>query len=437
MNGARALRTGFLWLALSLFAPPIPAQQGGQTGSGGGGGSGGAGGGTGGGTGGGASGSTSGTGTGNTTGRSTQATSPVQPASPSTQARQRQQMPFISGVVVMEDGSPVPMGVVIERICNGNKTRESHVSSGGSFSFQAGANAGIMMDASESGWGNMDGDSSALQMPGPSALLNTGTSSDLMGCELKADLPGYRSNTIMLSGLQGMGRVIDVGTIVLHPIAKVQGTTVSATSLRAPKDAKRAMERGWKALRKGKAEEAEKDLQAAVEIYPAYADAWFSLGRLYQQQGRAEDARIALSRAREADSSFVLPYVELARLAAVEKKWQETADLTDRALALNPLDIPDGFFLNSLAYFNLRNFEAAERSARKTQRLDSLHRLPTGHLILASILRQRQDYAGEAEQLRYYLKYAPQATNAEQVRTRLKELESLPGVVTTKQRSQQ
>jgi len=346
-------------------------------------------------------------------------------------------MPFISGVVVMEDGTPVPIGVVIERICGGNKTKESHVGSNGQFSFQVGSNTAMMMDASDSGWGEFASPGvPGMRSPEISSAFGMRGSSDLNGCELKADLPGYRSSTVILTGSQFMGRVVDVGTIVLHPISKVLGTTVSATNLRAPKAAKKAMERGDKALKKDKLEEAEKNLQAAVEIYPAYAAAWFTLGRIYQRQQRTEDARLAFSKARDADSSYVLPYVELARLAALEKKWEEVAELTDRALALNPLDIPDGFFLNSLAYYNLKNLDAAERSARKAQRLDSLHRLPLGHLILASILQHKQDFAGEAEQLQYYLKYAPQASNAGQIRARLQELEKANGAIADTQRPQ-
>jgi len=295
-----------------------------------------------------------------------------------------------------------------------------------------------MMDASDSGWGNPDMPGSAgMRTSGSPSAFGMGSSSSLMGCELRADLPGYRSSSIILTGSQLMGRVVDVGTIVLHPISKVQGTTVSLTSLQAPKDAKKAMERGEKALRKEKLGEAETNLQNAVAIYPAYATAWFTLGRIYQYQNRTQDARLAFSKAREADGNFVLPYVELARLAAMERKWQEAADLTDRALALNPLDIPDGFFLNSVAYYNLKNLDAAERSARKAQRLDSLHRLPLEHLILAYILRQKRDFSGEAAQLRDYLKYAPQASNVEEVRVRLQELEKVVSPVATKEQPQQ
>jgi tetratricopeptide (TPR) repeat protein len=429
----RTLHGFILWSTLVLFASSLPAQQGGKPGSGGGGG------GSTGGSAGGSTGSGGTTGSTGTSGRTSQTPSPTQPGLNPNQGRQRQQpMPFISGVVVMEDGSAVPMGVVIERVCNGRKIKESHVSASGQFSFQIGANTSMVMDASDSGWGGFGVPGSpGAQALGSSSSVSMGASPELAGCELRADLAGYRSSAILLTGSLLMGRVVDVGTIVLHPIAKVRGTTVSMTSLQAPKDAKKALDRANKALRKQKIDEAEKNLKTAVDVYPAYADAWFALGQIYQQRRRTEDARTAYSKARDADSNFVLPYVELARLAAMERKWQEAADLTDHALALDPLDIPDGFFLNSLANFNLKHFDVAERSARKAQRLDSLHRLPVGHLILASILDQRQDYAGEAEQLQAYLKYAPQAANAGQVRARLQELEKTNGVVADKQQEEQ
>jgi len=42
---------------------------------------------------------------------------------------------------------------------------------------------------------------------------------------------------------------------------------------------------------------------------------------------------------------------------------------------------------------------------------------------LAGILNKKRDLAGEVEQLRCYLKYAPQAVDAAQVRARLQDLE--------------
>ncbi len=63
-----------------------------------------------------------------------------------------------------------------------------------------------------------------------------------MGCEVRARLAGYRSTPVMFDSGSSVGQ-IDVGTIVLYPLSKVRGTTVSATDMAAPKPARKAFER--------------------------------------------------------------------------------------------------------------------------------------------------------------------------------------------------
>ncbi len=403
-------RNVLLWLIGCVLMPLALAQQTTQPQPSTGGSSGGSGGGS--------------TGTAGSTTGGTKVTNTPQPGyNPQTQ-NIRQPPPYINGMVVMDDGSPPPMGVYIERICSGQPKREAYVGSGGQFSFQVGRNSNFMVDASDGGPGASDSPwRTGSQSMGGMPDFGMGVATKLMGCELRAQLPGYRSSVVILRGGQSIGPIIDVGTIVLCPLTRVPGTTVSATNLQAPKEAKKALERAQKAIQKNKLEEAEKDLRSAVEIYPKYASAWFAMGQVYQRQNRKEDARLAFTKASEADGSYVNPYIELARIAAQEQNWQQVADLTDRALGLDPLDFPDGYVLNSLASFNLKKLDVAEKSARRAQRLDTYHQFPQPYLILASISQQKQDFAGEAQQLRDYLKYAPQATNAGRVRSRLEELE--------------
>ncbi len=409
------LRSTLLWLIASVLLPLALAQQTTQPQPSTGGSSGGSTGGT--------------TGTGGSTTGGTKVTNTPQPGYNPQSRSPRQQAPYINGAVVLDDGTPAPMGTYIERICSGQIKREAYVGSGGQFSFQVGANNNFMVDASE-GLGASDSPwRSAPQTAGGLPDFGMGAATKLMGCELRAQLPGYRSSVVILRGDQSIGPIIDVGTIVLCPLERVPGTTVSATNLQAPKDAKKALERAQKAVQKNKLEEAEKDLRSAVEIYPKYAGAWLALGQVYQRQNRKDDARLAFAKASEADASYVNPYVELARIAAQEQNWQQVADITERALTLDPLDFPDAYVMNSLANFNLKKLDVAEKSARKAQRLDSYHRFPQPYLILASISQQKQDFAGEAQQLRNFLKYAPQAANAGRVRSRLEELEKSGGAV--------
>ncbi len=342
--------------------------------------------------------------------------------------RQNPQMLFISGMVVQEDGTPLPSGVVIERICGGRVKKEAYATSSGSFGFQIGGISrfnGILPEASDDSFGSMDGfgrqSSQQGTMGAPADPLSSG---NLMGCDLRAQLAGYRSNTIILGGLTLSGNV-DVGTILMQPISKVQGTMVSLNDMRAPKEARKAKERAAKAVQKGNLNQAEKDLKAALDAYPDYASAWYQLGLVYQKQKRNQDARDAYKRAIQADSKYVGPYIQLAGLAGMEQKWEEVAEITDRALALDPLDYPEGYYFNSVAYYVLNKLDVAERSARKAQRLDPLHRIPKINLILADILQLKQDLTGSKEQLRAYVNFSPTPPDADKVRARIQKLEEM------------
>jgi len=188
----------------------------------------------------------------------------------------------------------------------------------------------------------------------------------LMGCELRANAPGFRSDGIDLSNHRALDNP-DLGSIVLHRLANVEGTSVSATSLNAPKDAKKAWEKGTQLLHKSKAEDASKELQKAVDIYPKFASAWLELGRARIQQQQFGPANEALLKAVEADSKLVEPYVELGMLASRQQNWPDAAQYLDRALRLDPIDFPQAWFVDAVANYNIKNYENAEKSAREAK----------------------------------------------------------------------
>ena len=104
----------------------------------------------------------------------------------------------------------------------------------------------------------------------------------------------------------------DLGTIVLRRYANVEGTTISMTSLQAPKEAKKAFDKGRKAIGKKKWAEAKLQLEKAVGLYPQYAAAWCDLGRTLEESGNIPEARKAYAQALTADTKFVTPYLQLA-----------------------------------------------------------------------------------------------------------------------------
>jgi tetratricopeptide (TPR) repeat protein len=336
-----------------------------------------------------------------------------------TQAQLPPRVFFVTGSVAMSNGTPVPMGVVIERICQGRTIREGYVDPSGLFGFQLGA-GNVMPDASDTG------PLSRLESSGGMAGFQSGyeskTSLGYADCQLRAQLAGYRSNLVSLNASRLVGQV-DVGTIILHPAREAPGTTVSVMEMLAPKKARKSLEKAEKAFQRREWDHAQEHLLAALGVYPRYASAWLRLGQVLKEMCRIDDARNALAKAIDADSNFVPPFIELARLAAQEGNWQEIVDLTDHAMKLDPLDFPAGFYMNALANFSLGRLDAAESSVRKAQRIDSQHRLPQTHLLLANILHRKRDHAAEVEQLRDYLKFAPRAADADRVRYHLQVME--------------
>jgi len=217
----------------------------------------------------------------------------------------------------------------------------------------------------------------------------------------------------------------DVGTIILHRIAGVEGTSISMVAMQAPKDAKKAFDKSKDLLKKKKVAEAKKELEKAVEIYPKYSTAWYELGRVHESEKNVEEARKAYAQALAADPKYVNPYRQLANLAVREQKWQEVADTTDRLLKLDPFTYADAYFYNSVANYYLKKIDAAEKSAREAQKLDTRNQIPKVNQLLGAILAEKQDFAGATVALKKFLSAAPEGPDAENTKKQLAEIEKL------------
>jgi tetratricopeptide (TPR) repeat protein len=305
---------------------------------------------------------------------------------------------YFFGNVVMPDGTAPPIGVVIERVCNGSPHPQAYTDSRGDFSFQVGQTQDMLPDASVDTTG--------------SRRLDTGGASNQQGaqrastspyaCDLRANLAGYRSDVISLAGRRNLDDP-NIGTIKLHSMASFEGLTTSATSALAPKDAHKAFEKGLEAVKKSKIDEAQEDFLKATEIYPRYASAWYELGLVYEKRERIAEARDAYAKAIAADSKYVNPYERLYMLAFEEQKWVEVAQITNQVMHLNPYDFPGSLYFNAVANSQLLRLDIAEKSAREAIQLSATQN-PKVYYILGVILAKKQDFKGAAENLRIYLK---------------------------------
>ena len=228
--------------------------------------------------------------------------------------------------------------------------------------------------------------------------------------------------------------------------------TVSAIPYKAPKDARKAYEKGLESERRGKLAEAHMYFEKAVETYPSFTTAWFQLGFVLEKQDQKDAARKAYTQATTIDTKFLPPYLSLASMAYQTGNWTEVLRLTGHIMDLDPLNnaaitkyildldalnYTDAYFFNAMANYKLNRFEDAEKSGLKAEHLDLFTHFPQVHLLLAEIFARKNKYGMAISEMRTYLDLDPRAERANQVREQLAKLEKLNGAAPTGEKPDQ
>jgi tetratricopeptide (TPR) repeat protein len=343
----------------------------------------------------------------------------VDPAQ-ATEALTQENAIVLSGAVMLNDSSPPPTSVLVQRTCKGHIESESWTDSQGHYSFKVGRNqtAAGSGDASRAG-----GPPAELTRPiGMSTQITNPVTSALRDCEMKAVLAGYRSDSIRLAVRSTMDDT-RIPTIVLFPLSRADVLAVSVTTEMAPKNARKAYERGLTAIKVQDWDAAGRELARAVKEYPKFAVAWFELGAALEKRGDTAGAVQAWQEAVKADGKYLLPYEKLAAYADRKEQWDEAARYSSAWIQLDPEDFPAAYLLNAIANARLKRMDEAERTARAGLRIDRNRRLPRLSYVLGLILAEKHQYAESVEQFRDYLKYLPNAKDADAVREHISKLD--------------
>jgi tetratricopeptide (TPR) repeat protein len=298
---------------------------------------------------------------------------------------------YLSGTVVVDDGSVLTESALIQTVCHGQKRTETHTDSHGSFAFQFGGRPSLSS--------NIDFDADTPSRSSPSGRTER---RDVKDCELQASLAGFTSDVLQLGGRFSGYDNADVGRIVLHRLGGVAGFTISATTAEAPDAARKALQKGQEQAKKSHWDDAQKLLEKAVTIYPKMAVAWFELGRVQLQKNDPAAARNSFQQSIGADSKYINPYHGLTQLAQHDRNWQELTTVSEKLLALDPVSFPDVWLLNAIAHYSLQDLAAAEKSARRGLHADAEHRVPKLEYLLGMVLLQKPDYAEAAQHFRAF-----------------------------------
>jgi len=341
----------------------------------------------------------------------------AQPAMTGVQER----VAYFSGRVTLEDGSPPPDAVLLQRVCNGAARDEGWTDTKGHFSFSVGRSS----SQAESGDAAEEtGRPTDVQKPmGYSMDYSNPLTSALRDCELGVVLAGYRADRISMK-VTG-GDAVSLGNIVLHPVSKVSMLTVSATTLLAPTGARKAYEKGLEAAHVKKWDAAIPSFRKATEMYPNYAMAWYQLGDAYLGRSDLTNAVSAWQHAAQADPKYVKPLEKLTLWADQKQDWAAEEKYSDAWLRLDPDDFPGAWLLNAIAKAHLGQSDEAEHSVREGLRVDKEQRVPRLSYVLGLLLAAKRQFVESAECFRTYLKLAPNARDAEAVRQQLAEYDRM------------
>jgi len=310
---------------------------------------------------------------------------------------------YFSGRVVVGAGTlpwdPIPVVVT----CNSVVRYDTHTDSKGAFEIEAAAKESEVA-------------------PGQPAS-NRLTPAQLIGCTVNAALEGFQSTPLTIQNRSIVDNP-DIGTISLHLDEKATGFAVSTTTASAPNDALKYYDKARAEAASKHYENAQRDLEKAVQAYPQFAEAWYQLGKL-DEALKPQDAAAAYAKAAAADPLFAPPWVHIAELAAQQKKWQEVVDATDHALKLDPAGSPMIWYLSAAGNFNLGNKTAAEANAKTSLAMDPNHTSPNTEQLLAVMLAAQGDYAGALLHLRSCLSYSPPGPNTDLMKQQIAQLEKL------------
>lgn len=206
------------------------------------------------------------------------------------------------------------------------------------------------------------------------------------------------------------------GDLVVRPKEKLLSV---ADQQDVPKQAKKAYEKGLKLAQDKKPGDAAVQFEEAIKSFPDYLNAINKLGEQQLLLSKVADAQANFERAIAINSKFALPHINLGMIYFNQKRFPEAITEFE---AGNHLD--DGYPVSHLnlgvALMSITppDLDRAEKEMLRAMDLGGKSFVQARlYLFNLNVRRQAMDKA--AAQLEAYLKDAPDAPNAEEVRQML------------------
>jgi tetratricopeptide (TPR) repeat protein len=240
-------------------------------------------------------------------------------------------------------------------------------------------------------------------------------------CVFRANYPGYVSTTIDASNLnlELRGTTLKVAPLVIAAVT-ADPYTIRLGGDDIPGRATGPFEKAMKALDNRNYDEAVRDLQASVAAAPKFANGWHAIGVVYDKRGMPAEARDAYTHAIEVDPKQMPSYVTLTRLCIKTKDWPCALKNADSLIKLDTKHVYLEIYTHrAVAQYEQKDLTSAQESAQEAIRLDPKHKWPRAEYVLGRILDAKGDMNGAREHMQKYLELQPTAPDAEAVQAHM------------------
>ena len=195
---------------------------------------------------------------------------------------------FISGRVMMEDGTPPPDPVVIETVCNGSPHGEGYSDTKGYFSIELGTRNGMMRDASEFSSFNRPGAGYASMGSGSSGLAVPNRRAQVHGLRSAGQTTDAHKPCRWPDGARWTIPTLRPFCCIATDPLKRENDQRCLPRLRR-KTRRRAYEKGLEAIKKRNSTMPREPGKAVRCIQ--YSTAWYGVGMLQASQGKMDMTR--------------------------------------------------------------------------------------------------------------------------------------------------
>jgi tetratricopeptide (TPR) repeat protein len=192
-----------------------------------------------------------------------------------------------------------------------------------------------------------------------------------------------------------------------------------------PKSAKKNYDNGLKRARENQPEAAVALFREAVRVFPEYLAAINKLGEQLRVLNNPAEAEESFKKAIALNSKYALPQINLGMLLVDQKRYDEAIPALENGNALD-----DTFPMSHLKLGEALmsktppDYDRAEKEMTRALELGKRDFIQVRkHLFNLNLRQQKLDKA--AEQLEAYLKDAPEAPDAEQVRQTLERVKKM------------